>query len=97
VLKPKNIKDLVSEKLQTFGKKPVYAKHEWQDFGVKVAKELEDDKRAGMYIKFTRNYGKEIVEEALDFVKESNNVKSKPRLFLWKLKKLKKDSKYETV
>ena len=75
--KPKNIKDLVREKLQTFGKKPVYAKHEWQDFGVKVAKELE--------------------EEALDFVKESNNVKSKPRLFLWKLKKLKKDSKYETV
>lgn len=92
-----NIKDLVDEKLKTLGKKPVYAKHEWQDFGVRVARELGDEKKAGMYIKLTRNYGKEIVEEALDFVKEATNVKSKPRLFLWKLKKLKDESKYETV
>ena len=95
--KTKNIKDILDKRLETLGKKPVYAKYEWQDFGVRVAKELGDESRAGMYIKMARNYGQEILEEALDFVKEAKNVKSKPKLFLWKLKQLKEESKYETV
>jgi len=34
-----------------------------------------------------------LLEVAKNFVKDAANVKSKPRLFMWKLQQLKKESK----
>jgi len=90
----KKLGDILLDKLNKISDSPVYAKHEWQDFGVRVAKELGDEKRTAMYIKFARAYGQEILEESLDFVKEAKNVKSKPKLFLWKFKQLKQNSRF---
>lgn len=91
----KKLGDILSNRLTKITQAPVYAKHEWQDFGVRVAKELNDEKRTAMYIKFAKEYGQEILEESLDFVKEAKNVKSKPKLFLWKFKQLKENSKFK--
>ena len=91
----KKLSDILSDRLNKISGTPVYAKHEWQDFGVRVAKELDDEKRTSMYIKFAKEYGQEILEESLDFVKESKNVKSKTKLFLWKFKQLRENSRFK--
>jgi len=93
----KKLGDILSNRLNKITDTPVYAKHEWQEFGVRIAKELGDEKRTSMYIKFAKEYGKEILEESLDFVKEAKNVKSKPKLFLWKFKQLKENSRFKTT
>jgi len=93
--KAKTIGDILTNRLSKLTDAPVYAKHQWQEFGVRVAKELNDEKRTSMYIKFAKEFGQEILEESLDFVKESKNVKSKPKLFLWKFKQLKENSKFK--
>ncbi len=93
----KKLSEILSDRLSKITDKPVYAKHEWQDFGVRVAKELNDEARTSMYIKFAKEYGQEILEESLDFVKESKNVKSKPKLFLWKFKQLKENSRFKEI
>jgi len=58
----KKLGDILSNRLNKINNSPVYAKHEWQEFGVRIAKELDDEKRTSMYIKFAKEYGKEILE-----------------------------------
>jgi len=38
-----------------------------------------------------------LLERALGFVKDAHNAKSKARLFMWKVKQLKKDKEKEVV
>lgn len=64
-----------------------YAKHEFQNFGLRLAKELGDLKHKSLYIKLAKEEKRELLEEALAFVKDSK-AKSKARLFMWKLKKV---------
>lgn len=72
----------------SFDDKPKYVTKEFQSYGYKLAVELEDKKRAGMYIKFAKTIDRSILERARNFVKDAKNVKSKSRLFMWKLGKL---------
>ena len=62
---------------------------EFQLFGVYLAESLDDTKHYSLYIKLAKNYDRGILEEALSFVKGSTTVKSKGKLFMWKLKQLK--------
>lgn len=68
-----------------------YVKYEWQLYGYRLAKWLGDMDRISMYMKLAKNEERKVLQEAWDFVKESN-ARSKPRLFLWKLSMLRKDS-----
>ncbi|MEN8253771.1 MAG: hypothetical protein ABFQ62_05365 [Patescibacteria group bacterium] len=63
---------------------------EFQDFGYRLAVELNDMKHKSLYIKMARDVHRPILERALSFVKDSN-AKSKAKLFMWKVKELKKE------
>jgi hypothetical protein len=70
-----------------------YISHEFQKYGYELAKELGDLKNKSLYIKFAKETSRGLLESAKNFVKDAANVKSKPRLFMWKLQQLKKETK----
>ncbi|OGG04182.1 hypothetical protein A2Z33_03435 [Candidatus Gottesmanbacteria bacterium RBG_16_52_11] len=65
-----------------------YISREFQSFGIYLAETLDDYKHKSLYIRLAKNVPRAILEKALSFVKDAN-AKSKPRLFMWKMKKLK--------
>jgi len=73
--------------------KDKYISREFQKYGYDLAVELGDLEHKALYIKLAKELPRAILEEARNFVKDAGRVKSKPRLFMWKLKELKKRSK----
>ena len=79
--------------LQDFTKdEDKYISREFQKYGYELAKELGDLKNKSLYIKFAKETPRGLLESARNFVKDAMNVKSKPRLFMWKLSELKKEA-----
>ncbi len=70
-----------------------YISREFQKYGYDLAKELDDLDNTSLYIKLAKEEPRGLIETAKNFVKDAQNVKSKPRLFMWKLTQLKKASK----
>ena len=68
-----------------------YISREFQKYGYDLAKELGDLKNKSLYIKLAKETPRGLLESAKNFVKDANDVKNPPALFLWKLKKLKKE------
>ena len=73
--------------------KDKYISREFQKYGYELAKELVDLKSTSLYIKLAKESPRGLIESAKNFVKDAANVKSKPRLFMWKLQQLKKEAK----
>lgn len=69
---------------------------EFQDYGYRLAVELNDLKSKALYMKLAKEVDRPLLEKALVFVKEANNVKHKGKLFMWSLNKLKKGEKLYT-
>ena len=67
-----------------------YITQEFQDYGYRLAHELNDLQHKSLYIKMAKEEKRELLERALTFVKDADNAKSKARLFMWKLKELKR-------
>jgi hypothetical protein len=65
-----------------------YISREFQSYGIYLAEELNDYKHKSMYIRLAKTVPRAILEKTLSFVKDAN-ARSKPRLFMWKMKKLK--------
>ncbi|MBT4124083.1 MAG: hypothetical protein HN981_02805 [Candidatus Pacebacteria bacterium] len=65
-----------------------YITQEFQDFGYRLAIELDDLKRVGLYMRMAKLEKRAILERALSFISDSN-ARSKSRLFMWKVKQLK--------
>jgi hypothetical protein len=72
-----------------------YIAYEFQKYGYELARELGDLKNRSLYIKLAKETPRGLLEAARNFVKDAKNVKSKPKLFMWKLSNL-KDSKADT-
>ncbi len=70
--------------------KKKYITREFQDYGYRLAVELDDLDHKSLYIKLAKDTPRVILERAKAFVKEAYEVKNKARLFMWKLKQLKK-------
>lgn len=70
-----------------------YISYEFQKYGYELAKKLGDLKHKALYIKLAKETPRGLLEAARNFVKDATNVKSKPRLFMWKLKQLKEEAK----
>jgi hypothetical protein len=68
-----------------------YITQEFQDFGYRLAVSLDDLKHKSLYIRLAKTLPRTILENALSFVTDAPNVKSKARLFMWKLKELKQE------
>lgn len=67
-----------------------YISQEFQKYGYELARELSDLKSTSLYIKLAKDTPRGLLEIARNFVKDASNVKSKPKLFMWKLADLKK-------
>ncbi len=65
-----------------------YISREFQSFGIYLAEQLDDYKHKALYIRLAKTVPRAILEKALSFTKDAN-AKSKGRLFMWKMKKLK--------
>ena len=90
--KPKAIGDLLAK--YDWDKKK-YISQEFQDYGYRLAKDLDELENTSLYIKLAKEQPREWLEEAKNFVKGAYEVRSKGRLFMWKLKEIKK--KYPTI
>jgi len=72
-----------------------YVSQEFQDFGYRLAIELDDLKHKSLYIKLSKAEPRAVLEKALSFVSDAPDVKSKARLFMWKLKQLRETKKIQ--
>jgi hypothetical protein len=72
-----------------------YISREFQKYGYDLAEELGDLKNKSLYIKLAKETPRGLLEAAKNFVKDAYNVKSRSRLFMWKLQQLKKETKAE--
>lgn len=72
-----------------------YIKEEFQAYGLKLAKDLNDWENKSLYIKLAKNTPRNLLEKALNFVKDQprGQVRSKAKLFMWKLKQLRDEQK----
>lgn len=68
-----------------------YISYEFQKYGYELAEELGDLKNKSLYIKLAKITPRGLLESAKNFVKDAYNVKSRPKLFMWKLSELKKE------
>ena len=66
-----------------------YISREFQAYGIYLSEELQDAHHKALYIKLAKTEHRALLDEALTFVKAAGNVKSRGRLFMWKLKELK--------
>lgn len=67
-----------------------YISREFQAYGYHLAQQLGDLSHKALYIKLAKELPRATLEAALSFVKEADKVKSRARLFMWKLNQLKK-------
>lgn len=66
-----------------------YISREFQDYGYRLAEELNDLEHKALYIKLAKTLPRPILEQAHNFVKDASNVRNRAKLFMWKLKELK--------
>jgi hypothetical protein len=70
-----------------------YISREFQKYGYDLAEELGDIKNKSLYIKLAKETPRALLEIARNFIKDAYQVKSRPKLFMWKLKELKEKAK----
>lgn len=70
-----------------------YITQEFQDFGYRLAVELNDLAHKSLYMRLAKRESRGMLEAALSFVKDAPAAKSKARLFMWKVKALKQQVK----
>jgi hypothetical protein len=66
-----------------------YISREFQSYGIYLSEQLEDYKHKALYIRLAKTVPRAILEKALSFVKDAN-AQSRARLFMWKMKELRK-------
>lgn len=69
-----------------------YVSREFQKYGFDLAASLGDMSHKALYIKLAKETPRGLLESAKSFVLDSN-ARSKGKLFMWKLKELKKELK----
>ncbi|MEX0616997.1 MAG: hypothetical protein WD231_04265 [Candidatus Woykebacteria bacterium] len=88
----KKIGDVIKERIEKKG--PVYAKYEFQDYGVRLSEELHDQKHKALYIKFAKEKPRPLLEEARAFARDYNTKSlNRGKIFMWKLADLEKGAK----
>ena len=86
------VDDIIRNKLEEKG--PVYAKYEFQEYGVRLSEELHDKRHKSLYIKFAKEKPRGRLEEAKNFAKDySTKSLNRGKLFMWKLGELEKQYK----
>lgn len=76
-----------------FKDRPKNISQEFQQYGVYLAESLDDTKHYSLYIKLAKITPRALLDEALTFTKGYLAAKSKPKVFMWRLKQLKTETK----
>lgn len=84
----KSIKTAIAE--VKFKNRPKNIAYEFQMYGVYLAESLGDTKHYSLYIKLAKEMDRKILEETLNFTKGYYGAKNKAKVFMWRLKELKK-------
>lgn len=72
-----------------------YVTKEFQDYGLRLAHQLNDYKHKSLYIKLAKTEKRFLLDSALRFTADYPSAQNKGKIFMWKLKELKKESKEE--
>lgn len=67
-----------------------YISQEFQDFGYRLAVDLDDLPHKSLYIKLAKTVDRSILERARAFAIDAFTAKSRAKLFMWKMKELRK-------
>jgi hypothetical protein len=88
--KPTSIADSLFDFKKVLAKRQKYIKNDFQAIGLQIAEELNDWKHKALYIRLAKTSDPKILEAARNFIKDQSphTIKSKARLFMWKLKQL---------
>ena len=73
-----------------------YITQEFQDFGDRLAVVMDDLKHKSLYMRLAKQESRATLEQVLSFVKDAPNVKSKGRLFMWKLQQVRQEKKQKS-
>ena len=65
-----------------------YITQEFQDYGYRLALTLDDLRHKSLYIKMAKEVPRGQLESALSYVSDASAVKSKAKLFMWRLRQL---------
>ena len=68
-------------------------KHEFQAYGNRLAEEFRDIKHRSLYIKLAKTEDRNLLERAREFVLAQKHAETPGKLFMWKLKELRKETK----
>ena len=74
-----------------------YISQEFQDYGYRLAVDLNDMDHKSLYIRMAKTVPRQILEQARAFAVDAEHAKSKGRLFMWKVTDLKKSSVISSV
>ncbi len=70
-----------------------YITQEFQDFGYRLAIALDDMRHKSLYIKMAKEVPRGQLESALSYVSDAAAVKSKAKLFMWRLRQIQTEEK----
>lgn len=88
----KKLKDLLDKQQELF-ERHKYVSREFQDFGYRMALKLNDLKHKSLYMKLAKQENRSLLEQALSFADDYPGAKNKAKVFMWKLRELKNDTK----
>jgi hypothetical protein len=63
---------------------------EFQDYGYRLACEMGEESKKGMYIKLAKTVDRSTLERARTFVLDAETVNNRGKLFLWAVGRIKK-------
>jgi hypothetical protein len=72
-----------------------YVNKEFQEYGLRLATNLNDEKSKPLYIKLAKEVPRKYLEQAFTFTLDYPNVKNKGKIFMWKLTGICKENKYK--
>lgn len=79
-----SVREIIEKRLNK--KNPKNIAYEFQDFGVRLAHELNDTKRKSFYIKLAKEHPRQTLERARDYALGYSKARSKAKIFMWFLK-----------
>ncbi|NTV30906.1 hypothetical protein HGA91_02935 [candidate division WWE3 bacterium] len=77
-------------KAQKFEDPDKNVSREFQIYGVELAERLGDSKHKALYIKLAKELPRDWLEKAYSFASDYPNAKSKAKIFMYKLKDIRK-------
>lgn len=67
-----------------------YISREFQDYGYRLAVDLNDLDHKSLYIRLAKTMPRAILEQARAFAVDALHARSRARIFMWKMKELRK-------